>query len=80
MIIFGIQYSALSTYNVRKRFIKNSHLTDVYGQINSLRNSNVFSCFLKFCTLSAASILSGSSVQMRGAYAQKAPCHQTFSD
>ena len=25
-----------------------------YSQLNSFRNSNVFSCFLKFCTLSVA--------------------------
>ena len=28
-----------------------------YSQLNSFRNSNVFSCFLKFCTLSAALML-----------------------
>ena len=38
-----------------------------YSQLNSFRNSNVFSCFLKFCTLSAALMLSGSSFQRRGA-------------
>ena len=41
-----------------------------YSQLNSFRNSNVFSCFLKFWTLSAALILSGSSFQRRGAWAQ----------
>ena len=38
MIIIDISYSALSTYNVQKRFKKNSQWTDVYGpysQINS---------------------------------------------
>ena len=43
-----------------------------YSQLNSSRNSNVFSCFLKFCTLSAAMTLSGSSFQRRGAKAQNA--------
>ena len=43
-----------------------------YSQLNSFRNSNVFSCFLKFCTLSAALMLSGSSFQRRGAQAQNA--------
>ena len=38
-----------------------------YSQLNSFRNSNVFSRFLKFCTLSAALMLSGSSFQRRGA-------------
>ena len=35
-----------------------------YSQLNSFRNSNVFSCFLRFCTLSAALLLSGSSFQI----------------
>ena len=39
-----------------------------YSKIDSFRNSNGFSCFLKFCTLSAALMLSGSSFQRRGAY------------
>ena len=43
-----------------------------YSQLNSFHNSNVFSCFLKFCTLSAALMLSGSSFQRRGAQAQNA--------
>ena len=41
--------------------IKTSQWTDVYGlysQINILRNGNVFSCVLKFGTLSAALMLS----------------------
>ena len=38
-----------------------------YSQLNSFRNSNVFSCLLKFCTLSAALMLSGSSFQRLGA-------------
>ena len=43
-----------------------------YSQLNSFRNSNVFDCFLKFCTLSAALMLSGRSFQRRGALAQNA--------
>ena len=64
------RYSALSTYNVQKRF-KESQCTVVMvhnSQINSIRNSNVLNCFLKFCTLSAALMSSGSSFQRRGAY------------
>ena len=75
MIIIYISYSALFTYNVQKRFIKNSQWTDLYGpysQINSCRKSNIFSSVLKFCTLSAVLMMSGSSFQRRGAYAQKA--------
>ena len=56
-MIIDIRYSALSTYSVQKRFIKNSQWTDVngpYSQINSFQDRNVFSCILKFCTLSAA--------------------------
>ena len=58
-----------------KSGLKNSQWTDLYGpysQINSLRKSNVFSCFLKFCTLSAALMLSGSSFQKHSATAQNA--------
>ena len=34
-----------------KSTLKNSQWADVFGQINSFQNSNVFSCVLKFCTL-----------------------------
>ena len=50
--------------------LKNSQWKDVYdpySQINSFRNSNLFSCLLKFCALSAALVLSGSSFQRRDA-------------
>ena len=61
----------LSTHNVQRRF-KESQWTVVMihilsSQINSFRNSNVFICFLKFCTVSAALMLSGSSFLRRGA-------------
>ena len=73
IIIIDIWYSALSTYNVQKCFLRKSvdSCYGPYSQIN-LQNSNVFSSFLKLCTLSAALMLSGSSFQRRGACAQNA--------
>ena len=50
-----------------------------YSPLNSFRNSNVFSCFLKFCTLSDALMLSGSSFQRRGTYAQIALSPNLFT-
>ena len=41
-MIIDILYSALSTYDVQKRLLKNSQWTDVYGpysQIKSFQNS-----------------------------------------
>ena len=56
-----------------KSALKESQWRDVcgpYSQINSFRKGNVIICVLKFCTLSEALILSGSSFQRRGEQAQ----------